>query len=76
MTAQTRATAEMEKWLRFRVRFFTNFWLRGRIRSERKTQNLAGVDSGNPFLEAVTVWGFIGTSFVCNENNIAESCVM
>ena len=27
MTEQTPATAEIEKWLRFRVRFFTNFWL-------------------------------------------------
>jgi len=24
--------------------------------------------------EAVTMWSFIGTSFVCNENNAAESC--
>jgi len=31
MTAQSPATAEMEKWLRVRVRFFTNFWLRIRI---------------------------------------------
>jgi len=30
MTTQTSATAEMAKWLRFRVRFFTNFWLRVR----------------------------------------------
>jgi len=47
MTAQTRATAEMEKWLWIRVRFFTNFWLRYGSRSERKTQNPSGVDSGN-----------------------------
>jgi len=25
--------------------------------------------------EAVTMWSFIGTSLVCNENNTAESCV-
>jgi len=30
MTAPTPAAAEMEKWLRIRVRFFTNFWLRVR----------------------------------------------
>jgi len=28
MTTQTLATAEIEKWLRIQVRFFTNFWLR------------------------------------------------
>jgi len=48
MTTQTPVTVEIEKWLWFRFRFFPNFWLRGRIRSERKTQNPAGVDSGNP----------------------------
>jgi len=47
-TAQTPATAELEKWLRIRVRFFTNFWLWVRTRSERKTQNAGGVDSGTP----------------------------
>jgi len=40
MTTQTTATAEIEKWLRTRI--YTNFWLR----SERKTRNPAGVDSG------------------------------
>jgi len=45
---QTPATAEMGKWLRLRIRFFTNFWLRCGSGSERKTQNPAGVDSGNP----------------------------
>jgi len=30
MTAQTPAAAEIQKWLRIRVRFFTNFWLRVR----------------------------------------------
>jgi len=34
MTAQTPATAEMEKWLR--VWFFTNFWLHVRIRIRKK----------------------------------------
>ena len=48
MTAQTPAIAEMEKWFRIWVRFFTNFWLRSG--SEGKTQNPAGVDSGNPDL--------------------------
>ena len=48
MTAQTPATAKMEKWLRMRVRFFTNFWLRDRIQVRIKKQNPAGVDSGNP----------------------------
>ena len=33
--------SEMEKWLRIRVRFFINFWLRVR----KETQNPAGVDS-------------------------------
>jgi len=42
VTTQTPAFAEMEKWHRIRVRFFTNFWLR----AEKKTQNPAGVDSG------------------------------
>ena len=46
MTTQTPATAEIEKWLRIRVRFFTKFWLR--IRAERKTQNPSGVDSSSP----------------------------
>jgi len=44
MTAQTPTTAEMEKWLRIWVQFFTNF----ESGSERKTQNPSGVDSGNP----------------------------
>jgi len=43
MTEQT-PTAEMEKWLRIRVRFFPNF----DSGSERKTQNPAGVDFGTP----------------------------
>jgi len=34
MTAQTPATAEMEKWLR--VRFFTNFWWPVRFRVRKK----------------------------------------
>jgi len=34
MTTQTPATAEIEKWLRIRVRFFTNFWLRIRTRKK------------------------------------------
>jgi len=31
MTTQTPATAEIEKWLRIRVRFFLNYWLRVRV---------------------------------------------
>jgi len=34
MTAQTPATAEMEKWLRVLVRFFTCFWPRIRVRKK------------------------------------------
>jgi len=34
MTTQTPATAEIEKWLRFRVRFFPNFWLRVQVRKK------------------------------------------
>jgi len=34
MTAQTLATAEIEKWIRIRVRFFPNFWLRFRVRKK------------------------------------------
>jgi len=34
MTPQTPATAEIEKWLRIRVLFFTNFWLRIRVRQK------------------------------------------
>jgi len=45
MTTQTPATAEIEKWLRIRVCFFTNFLLRIR----KKTWNPAGVDSGTPY---------------------------
>jgi len=37
MTAQTPVATKMEKWLRIRVRFLTNCWLRVWIRSERKT---------------------------------------
>jgi len=36
VTAQTSATSEMEKWLRIRVRFFTNFWFRVRMRVRKK----------------------------------------
>ena len=36
MTTQTPATAEIEKWLRSRVRFFPNFWLRFWIRFRKK----------------------------------------
>jgi len=46
MTTQTPPTAEIEKWLRIRVRFFAKFWLR--IRMRKTTQNAAGVDSGIP----------------------------
>ena len=46
MTTQTPATAEIEKWVRIRVRFFLNFGLRAG--SDKKTQNPAGVDSGTP----------------------------
>jgi len=42
------ATAEIEKWLRIRVRFFPNFWLRVLSGSDTKTQNPAGVDSCTP----------------------------
>jgi len=45
MTTKTPAAAEIEKWLR--VRFFSNFWLRDRIRVRKTTQNPAGVDSGS-----------------------------
>jgi len=31
VTTQTRATAEIEKWLRIPVRIFTKFWLRIRV---------------------------------------------
>ena len=34
MTAQTLATAEIEKWIRIRVRFFPNFWLRFWVRKK------------------------------------------
>jgi len=34
MTTQTPATAEMEKWLRIRVRVFKNFWLQIRVRKK------------------------------------------
>ena len=44
MTTQTPATAEIEKWLRIRVRFSQIF----DFGSEKKTQNPAGVDSGTP----------------------------
>ena len=40
MTTQTPATAELEKWLQIRVRFFTNFWLRVRIRVRRKNRRI------------------------------------
>jgi len=36
MTAQTPATAEIENWLRFRLRFFIKFWLRPRNRCQVK----------------------------------------
>jgi len=36
MTTHTPATAEIEKWLRIRVRFFPNFWLLVRIRVQKK----------------------------------------
>ena len=48
MTTKTPVTAETEKWLLIRLRFFTKFWLRVRIRVRKKTQNPAGVDSGTP----------------------------
>jgi len=48
MTTQTPATAEIEKWLRIRVRFFTKFWLLVQIPAQSKAQNTAGVDSSNP----------------------------
>jgi len=37
MTKQTRASAEIEKWLR--IRFITKFWLRLRIRVRKKNAN-------------------------------------
>ena len=46
MTAQTPAPAEMEKWLQSWSGFSQIF--DSGSGSERKTQNLAGVDSGNP----------------------------
>jgi len=46
MTTQIPATPEIEKWLLIWFRFFINFY--SGSRSERKTQNPAGVDSGNP----------------------------
>jgi len=48
MTTQIPATAEIEKWHRIRARFFPNILLLVWIRSERKTHNPAGVDSGTP----------------------------
>jgi len=36
MTTQTPATAEIEKWLRIRVRLFPNVWLRIRMRVQTK----------------------------------------
>jgi len=42
------ATAEMEKWHRVQVVFFTIFDSGSGSRSEKKTQNPAGVDSGKP----------------------------
>jgi len=33
-TAQTPASAENDNWFRIRVRFFTNFWLRIRVRKK------------------------------------------
>jgi len=52
MTAHTPATAEMEKWLRIRVRFSQIF----DSGSERKTQNPARVDSGNADPVLPLVW--------------------
>ena len=46
MTAQIPATAEIEKWLRFRARFSQIFDSRSGCKG--KMQNPARVDSGNP----------------------------
>jgi len=51
-TTQTPATAENKKWLRIRVRLFTNLQLR--IRSE-KTQNPDAVDSASVAISASKV---------------------
>jgi len=48
MTAQTPATAEMEKWLLVRSGFSQIFDSGSGSGSERESQNPAGVDSGNP----------------------------
>jgi len=39
MTKQTPVTAEIEKWLRDRVRFFPNFWLRVRKKNSESCRN-------------------------------------
>jgi len=48
MTAQTPASAEMEKWCRIRVRFSQTFDSGYGSGSERKMKNPARVDSGIP----------------------------
>jgi len=48
MKTRQAPAAENEKWLRIRIPFFTNFGFGSGTRSERKTQDPAGVDSGTP----------------------------
>jgi len=48
MTTQTLATVKVEKWLRYGSGFSQIFDSGSGSGSERKTQNPAGVDSGNP----------------------------
>jgi len=39
MATQTRATADIEKWLRIWVRFFPNFWLQVRKKNAESRQS-------------------------------------
>jgi len=48
MIAQTPATAEMEKWLRIRVWFFTNFWLRVRKKNAESDRSRLRYSGSGP----------------------------
>ena len=56
MTKKTPATADIEKWLWIRVRFFPKFLTQGPDPGPKKTQNSAGVDSGNQDPVPHLVW--------------------
>jgi len=65
MTKQAPATAEIEKWLQIRVRFFLNIWHRIRVRKKNAESCLSRLQyaGSDPTSDSKFAIGYLKTAF-------------